>query len=351
MHYKLIPLCLITTAAFAQDPLESRFYKTKSATGVDTVERYEANLDLDVKILKLYVERDANDKIVGCQKTDGTAITTDAQLDAAATVNDYKLFTTISTEDITCDSFVQTGSSKLINLIPTGFGNVSFGSFNGGAEAKATLLRYNLHYSSRGYIPFYILATTTAGGNLDTDNLKTNLFGTNSGLLNFKFADDIYTFNAKKKNGFCNFDENPFIAGGCYLNYQLGAKMLGYTKENGSTGNLVAGYTSIQLAIDLPITTQTTAGSFSRAGRLVAAAGFSAYYANTDKIQSLFPEFQDNVVGNVSDLKKSYASFDAGLKFTLTDVVDVNLSANFPLTNKDIFDNQVSVSVTWAPDS
>jgi hypothetical protein len=346
MRYYFISLLFLSTSGLAQDPLESRFYKIANG-----IQRYEANLNLDVETLKLYAQRDVvSGDIIGCTDSTGTAITTDAQLDNAATKNTDWGFESISTENITCTSFDQGVGNTVSNKIPTGFGNMSFGSFNGGAEAKATLFRYNLHYSSRGFIPFYILATTTAGGNLDSDSVKTNLFGTNSGLLNFKFADDVYTFNAKKKGGICNFDENPFLSGGCYLNYQLGAKMIGYTKEGGGTGNFVAGYTSIQLAIDLPIT-QLTAGTFSRAGRLVAAAGFSAYYANTDKVQNLFPEFQDNAVGKVDDLKSSYASFDAGLKFTLTDVVDVSLSSSFPLTNKDIFDNQVSISVTWAPDS
>ena len=121
--------------------------------------------------------------------------------------------------------------------------------------------------------------------------------------------------------------------------------MVEYTKPDGSTDNLIAGYTSIQFSFDFPITQEGT-----RAGRLVGAAGLSAYYANTSKIQNLFPEFSDSNVGKVKELKKFYASFDAGLKFTITNVVDINLKTTIPLTNRDVFDNQLSISVTWKPE-
>lgn len=333
---------ILTTTVMAQDPLQSRFYKKDN-----DVIRYEANLALDIEMLKLYIKRDpVTNELIGCSDENDNPIKTISSLENALIKTSFST----STENITCDSFIQGINGDVSNQIPTGFGGLSFGSFNGGAEAKATLLRYNIHYSSRGFIPFYILATTTAGNNLDADNVKTNLFGTNSGLLNFKMADDVYTFNAHKKNGFCNFVDNPFLSGGCYLNYQLGAKMIGYTDENGKTDNLVAGYSSIQFAVDLPIT-QTKANVFSRAGRLVAALGLSAYYANTEKVQNLFPEFKDSEFGKVEGLNEFYSSVDAGVKFTLTNVVDINLSASFPLVNKKVYDNNVSISIVWYPDN
>lgn len=340
MRYLILVLTIMSGVVFAQNPLESRVYKV----GKGSI-KYEANLKLDFETFKYYVDKDGNGNPVNCKHVKGGKfIKKFSTFDEIKTV--YKNYSFVnSLENIQCANFAKDTQEK----IPTGFGNLSFGSFNGGAEAKATLLRYNIHYSSRGYIPFYLLATTTAGDNINPDNVKTNLFGTDSGLLNFKLADDVITFNKYNQSGICNFDANQFLSGGCYLNYQLGVKMVEYTNEDGSTDDLIAGYTSIQFAVDLPIT-KVSDKAFARAGRLIAAAGLSAYYANTDKVQNLFPEFKDNNVGKVDDLKEFYASFDAGLKFTLTDVLDINVKATMPLTNRDVFDNQIHVSFSWTPD-
>jgi hypothetical protein len=334
MNYKtLIFIGIFSTSAAAQKPLQSRVYIVSDA---GKVERYEANLKLDSDMTELYL---ASVDINTCTKVN----------DPTSKLNSSVL---VQAEVAAFDNTLKNVDCKLKNNlshdisddIPTGFGDLSFGSFNGGTQVEATLLRYNLHYSSSGAIPFYILATTAAGGNIDPENVKTNLVGTDGGLLNFKFADDVVTFNGKRKNGFCNFTSNDLLSGGCYLNYQLGAKMVEYTNEDGTTDSLFAGYTSIQLAFDFPITQDG-----SRAGRLVGAAGLSAYYANTEKVQFLFPEFSDSATGNVADLDKYYASFDVGLKFTISNVVDINVKSSIPLSNRDVFSNQTSISVSWRP--
>ena len=219
----------------------------------------------------------------------------------------------------------------------------------GGLEAEVNAVRYNLHYSTNQSIPFYLFFTAKSEKSDDSsEGVSSKFLGADSGLLNFKFADDLTRFDGNNGNGLCDFkgDTNGF--GGCYLNWQLGGKLLDYKDDKGKDKQMGAFYFSLQGVIDFAITEGT---SLTKAGRLVGAIGLSGYYANTDDVKHLFPEFEDNDVGKVDDLKKWYASVDAGLYFTISDTFSAKASVSHPLVNEDVFDTIVKFNVTWTPES
>ncbi|MDU0355798.1 hypothetical protein RS130_19610 [Paraglaciecola aquimarina] len=98
--------------------------------------------------------------------------------------------------------------AEVSSEIPEGFGGFSLGAFNGGTEVQLTLIRYNIHYSKNGRIPFYIMATTPVAGQVDVDSSVSSLLGADSGLLNFKIADDVKTLFSESGNGdgLCDFN-------------------------------------------------------------------------------------------------------------------------------------------------
>ncbi|NRB63195.1 MAG: hypothetical protein HRU40_09265 [Saprospiraceae bacterium] len=232
--------------------------------------------------------------------------------------------------------------------VPDGVGDFSFGSFNGGFEAEINAIQYNLYYSTTQYIPFYLFFTAKSEDKENNkEQLSSKLLGTNSGLLNIKFADDVYQFGLNGDGeGVCDFAGSPAGFGGCFINFQAGAKLLEYKDTDGKTKQLGAGYASVQFTAELPI---TKVNPVTKEGRLVGALGFSAYYANTDDVKHLFPELKDNDVGKVQDLKKAYASVDAGILFTISNQFSAKFSVSHPLVNDDAFETITKFSFTWTP--
>lgn len=241
--------------------------------------------------------------------------------------------------------------AQLSYLIPEGFGGVSLGSFSGGTQVELTLLRYNIHYSKNGRIPFYLLATTPLAGQVDVDTSISSLLGTDSGLLNLKIADDVITLFSEEGNGdgLCDFkgasDSN--LQGGCYINTQMGIKLVEYLGDTGKSKQMGAFYASTQFSFEFPISDES---GLTRAGRLAGGLGFSGYYANTDNVKHLFPELADTEGVQVKDLKKFYASFDAGLTFTVTEQFTITASYVKPLVNDDAFDDVVTLSFKYLVD-
>lgn len=299
-HIIILFTLFITTFAFAQMPNQSRVYPVK-----DGLVRYEAEQDnLGLKAMAF---------------------------------------------DDQCKS--KTTCAILKDSIPEGFGGLSFGSFDGGTEARATLYRYNIHYSTTGKIPFYLLATATPTNSEENKlgKLNNHLLGTDSGLINFKIADDFFTFNEEGGDGkgLCDFQNaQKNLGGGCYLNTQAGVKLIDYQDESGKSKYLAALYASTQISFDFAISKEANE-SIQRAGRLVGAFGLSGYYANTDKVSNLFPEFQSVDGMDVNKLEKLYASFDAGLTLTIDEEFSIEASFSKPLINDDRFDTVTKISLNW----
>ncbi len=236
------------------------------------------------------------------------------------------------------------------NKVQQGFGGFSLGSFGGGVDTKITFVRYNLHYSTNGSIPFYIMGTAQASDTQGADKVNQGVLGQNTGLVNFKFASDWNIgerWGKPNGNGFCDFTgADETLKGGCWANLQGGVKLVEYTDENEKTKNLGSIYVSGMLSMELPISD----ASLTRAGRLIAGLGLSGYYANTDKIAHLYPEFVDGEVGNVADLKEWYASVDAGFTFTIDKEFSVKYRLSKPLVNDEAFETISSISLTWQPE-
>ena len=364
MRYILILLAIsFSTATFGQMPLKSRIYKT----GVDTegnslYMRYEASKQ---KVME-NLANPALDFADKCKRGEKTipakaAIPAKPAVQAKAAVYNNGTLVTAAQPGIAAapaKPAVVSRQEKCIEVsseIPQGFGGLSLGSFGGGTEATATLLQYNIHYSTLGYIPIYFLASTPIAEDVTNESINHSLLGSNTGLLNIKLSDDFYTFFKEKNSGkgewICDFsgeEINPNLQGGCYINTQVGLKLVEYRDENNKSKQLGAVYTSIQFSFDFPIS-QLVEGKFSKAGRLVGGLGFSGYYANTDDIVHLFPELHDTNGVQVSDLDKLYASFDMGMNFTIDEEFSLEASVSVPLVNDDIFDTVTSIRFTWAP--
>jgi hypothetical protein len=235
------------------------------------------------------------------------------------------------------------------NQVKEGFGSFSLGSFGGGVDAQVNLVRYNIHYSTNGSIPFYILGTAQATEAQGVEKINQSIIGQDSGLVNFKLATDwnIGEGENGNGNGICDFKGAvATLKGGCWANLQGGVKLLEYMDENDKTKNLGSFYMSGMLTMEFPISD----ASMTRAGRLISGVGFSGYYANTDKISHLYPEFTDGVVGNVADLKDWYASLDAGLTLTIDDQFSVKWTISKPFVNDKAFETVSSFSITWQPE-
>jgi hypothetical protein len=301
-HLTLIYLAFFSSLSFAQLPDQSRIYYDEGK-----IKRYEAeSFKKDISDLKLN----------GCK-------------------ND------------TC--------ANITSNIPEGFGGLSFGSFNGGAQAKATLARYNIHYSAKGKLPLYILATTPIANDTSDNNVSSSLLGTNSGLLNIKIADDTLTFYSLSGDGegICDFrgpssPNGNNLGGGCYLNNPAGIPLVDYIDENGKSKQLGSFYASSQLSFEFMIS-KLSNNKLSKAGRIAGGIGISGYYANTDKVNHLFPKLKDTDEFKVEDLNKWYASIDAGITFTIDEEFSITATASYPLVNDKAFDTVTSIDFTWSP--
>lgn len=251
------------------------------------------------------------------------------------------------------DGYCQAGCAKLKAAIPEGFGGLVIGTSSGGAEARANLFRYNIHYSANGSLPLYILATTPIADDNSKDTANKSLLGTDSGLLNIKIADDTLTFNKEDGDGegVCDFANGQGnLIGGCYLNTQVGIKFIDYLNDEGKSKQLASFYTSAQLSFEFPVS-ELSISQLTRAGRLAGGFGVSGYYANTDKVEHLFPEFQDTENAKVVGLKKWYASFDAGLSLTIDKQFSISATISKPLVNDDSFETITSINLNWIPDA
>ncbi|GAB58271.1 hypothetical protein [Rheinheimera nanhaiensis] len=305
---KLLIYTLLISAspyAFSQTPLSSRLYLDSQ----DNVIRYEANIH----------SYGLKGKSSASELLSTLGITTACTKDKCAQASDK---------------------------IPQGFGNLSLTSFSGGAEAQINLIRYNLHYSAHGYLPLYLIVNASTDASFNLDTLNNSLLGTDTGLVNFKIADDTYTFNQDDGHGICDFKGSGSSAnnlhGGCYINLQAGVKLLNYQNELEVDKRMAAFYSSAQFAFEFPITEST---EIKKAGRLVGTLGLSGYYANTAKASSLFPE----LVENEDKLDKAYASFDAGFNLVIDEQFSITAKFSHPLNNKELLDSVTSVSFTWAP--
>ncbi|MDX2370475.1 MAG: hypothetical protein QNK36_19070 [Colwellia sp.] len=367
MKYKnlLITLSILPFLSQAQLPNQSRVYMKVMPDGTYKAIRYDASAKgltvADRK--KKIITYDDKGKVIATPKALGV---TPEGFDVKCTVNGTPLITAVTAVPAVIAHGVIPAAPAIIavpaipatdpcaqveSVIPEGFGGLSFGSFGGGAEAKATLVRYNLFYSTFGSIPLYIMASTpVANDDSSIDHLNASLLGTDSGLINIKIADDVYTFNGNGKangNGLCDFTgATDNLQGGCYLNSQAGIKMIEFTDDKGKSKQLGSFYTSIQLSFDFPISEED---GLTRAGRLAGGVGLSGYYANTDDIQSLYPEFKDTATNTVDELDKWYASFDASLMFAIDKEFSITASVSVPLVNDDVFDTVAGVQFQWAP--
>lgn len=295
----------IAPNALSQTPLSSRLYLNEDGK----VFRYEANL-------RSYELKDSEKGI--------------KSLDVLGT-----------DESCTNDN---NGCAEAKIKIPQGFGNLALTSFSGGTEARINLVRYNLNYSTNGYLPIYLLVNPTTDVEFTRETLNNSLLGTDTGLVNFKIADDTYTFKQNDGNGVCDFrdEDTKNLHGGCYVNLQAGVKLLNYKSPQDENKRTAAFYSSAQFAFEFPITEPT---NLTKTGRLIGTFGLSGYYANTAKASSLFPELTENQ----SKLNKAYASFDAGINLVIDDQFSVTATFSHPLNNKELLDSVTSVSFTWTP--
>lgn len=332
MKYLIMLLAIsFCSASYGQMPNKSRVYKVSTdKDGVPRFARYEASLKTKggMKELgdKAYLDVENECK-------DGVKKITDTESEA--------------TTEKPC--------AEIVDNVPQGFGGLAIGAFDGGTEATATLVQYNIHYGTYGSIPLYLLTTLPVAEDVSKRSVKNSLLGTNSGLINIKLADDFFTFNKDKSKGdgygFCDFAKSPLdsnLQGGCYMNTQLGMKVVEYKDENDKSKQLGAIYTSIQFSFDFPIS-QVVGDKLTKAGRLAGGVGVSGYYANTDDVEHLFPKLHNSDGVKIADLDNAYASFDAGVIFTIDDEFSLEANVSIPLINDEVFDTVASIKFTWAP--
>lgn len=237
------------------------------------------------------------------------------------------------------------------NKVPDGFGGLDFAGTSAGAEVRVTPIRYNIHYSAKGSLPFYLMMVSQAERVVDADQSSRNLMDRDGGLLNIKIADDVWQPFSKPGNGpdvgkrLCDFRGSDVAAGfggGCYLNLQAGVKVFNYV-ESSATEYDFAGYASVSFAFEFPISKGENVRRPAKAGRVIGALGVSGFSATTDNVAALFPE-----VAGIEDMDKRYAVADAGLRFTIDNKFSLLAEYKKPLGNEELFEETYSLSLSYS---
>ena len=217
-------------------------------------------------------------------------------------------------------------SKYLISVNDLGINSISteepsFGGISkiSGQGVNLNLVKYKALLGGGRYIPLYFLTATTEDYT-DNNELTAKVIDNNSGVFNLKWADE-YMILANK-DGLCDYSED--LNGGCFLTFELGAKILETKNAAGEKKyDKHALYGGLGIDWEIPVfKADGITDPNTPAGNIMF--GFSVNVLQTDS-EELEKSFELNDASSDLDLKDLTGFLELRASIYISDVISLNV--------------------------